>query len=123
MGDYMVRFGVPGQNPSQPIEDGMISDVYDPWTGIRAGQVLSNVSQDKLTITNTTLPGHILHDGQITRTAWQNSDGSWSVETIGIGNNDIPGMASVNEWAGPSIFDEVDRQMREYIDAHQRRAW
>ena len=75
----------------------------------------TSISSDGLTTTNVTLPGHLLYDGQITRSATQNPDGSWSVTTIGAGNNIYPGMATANELAGPGIFNNMDEQMRQNI--------
>ena len=67
---------------------------------------------------NRTHPLHILYDGQITRTATQNPDGSWSVTTIGTGNNVLPGAASMNKRVGPDIFNGIDEKMRQNIAEH-----
>ncbi len=117
MADYMSRFGVPGQDPSKPVQDMHKYWVYDPRTEMPAGKVLTQISKDGLTITNTTLPGHVLYDGEIVRSATE-KDGAWYVTTHGFGNNVIPGMNRINEWQGPKIFDYMDMQMKNYITAH-----
>ncbi len=116
--DQMSRFAVPGQHPDQPVQSGQTYPVYAPVTGEFVGNVKTTISEDGLTTQNVTKPGHLLYDGQITRKAEQNSDGSWSVTTTGTGNNVIPGMATANELAGPSIFDSLDQQMRQNILLH-----
>lgn len=114
----MSRFAVPGQSPDQPVRDLGRYRVYDPFTGLYAGRVTTTVSPDGLTTSNQTLPGHILHDGQITRSAIRNPDGLWSVFTTGSGNNTVPLGAEANEFAGPRIFERVDEQMRQNILRH-----
>lgn len=120
--DQLARYAVPGQNPAAPVVNGAIYSVYDPFLGLPAGDVLTRVAADKLSITNQTLPEHVFYDGKITRTAWRAADGSWHVTTRGIGNNEIPGMNKVNQWSGPDIFNELDRRMRENIERHHRSA-
>ena len=115
MADQMSRFAVPGQSPDQPVQSGKTYRVYAPITGTFVGNVTTTVSSDGLTTSNETAPGHLLYDGQITRSAIENPDGSWSVITSGIGNNIYPGMATVNEEVGPDIFNNVDEQMRQNI--------
>lgn len=68
---------------------------------------------DGRTVVNVTLPGHILHDGMVERRAVQQSDGSWKVETQGIGNNETPGMNILNTLAGPEVFDALDDRLRQ----------
>ena len=117
--DYMRRFAVPGQDPNKPVENNSINEVYDPRTGLYAGRVLAQFSGDGLTVTNTTLPGHLLYDGQIIRTATMDSAGAWSITTIGWGNNGNPYMAELNVWQGKEIFNYFDNQMRHWIQKAQ----
>ncbi|RWL94337.1 hypothetical protein [Mesorhizobium sp.] len=124
--DQLARYAVPGQDPAVPVVDGAIYSVHDPFVGIYAGEVLTHVTENGLSITNRTLPEHLFYDGKITRTAWQAADGSWHVTTHGIGNNVVPGMSEINQWTGPDIFDALDRQMRENIGRHHgsaRASW
>ena len=114
----MSRFAVPGQPPHDPVQSSRTYAVYDPVFGAFVGYVTTKVSPDGLTTQNRTRPGHLLHDGQITRTATQNPDGSWSVTTIGVGNNIWPGMATANTLAGPDIFNNIDEQMHRNIERH-----
>ena len=116
--DQMSRFAVPGRSPDHPVRSLQRYPVYAPITGRFVGNVVTTVSADGLIIQNVTRPGHLLYRGQITRTAIQNPDGSWSVTTIGVGNNIKFGMATANELAGPHIFDSLDEKMRENIERH-----
>jgi hypothetical protein len=118
MADQLARYSVPGRDPARPVEDGKDYPVYDPETGLYAGRVETTVSADGLTITNRTRPGHIFHDGIIVRRAQQAEDGSWTVTTVGEGNNVIRGMNIVNQEAGPGIFNGLDRRMRDNIERH-----
>ncbi len=118
MAEQMARFAVPGQSPDQPVTDSAKYRVYDPFTGLFAGKVTTLISLNGLRTQNITQSGHVLHDGQITRQATQNPDGSWSVLTVGSGNNFVPLGAEANELAGPRIFDQVDGQMRQNIFRH-----
>ena len=112
----MSRFGVPGRDPSKPIEDGQMYAVFDPRTGLFAGWIRTYISDDGLTIRNETNPLHILYNGQIVRQATLAEDGSWYVTTRGTGNNFIPGMNAMNEWQGPKIFSFMDQQLRNYVE-------
>jgi len=127
MVDQLSRFAVPGRDPSKPVQSGNVYDVFDPRTKVSlpgsyqwqafAGKVLTLVSDDGMSVTNITRPLHILHDGQITRTL-STEGGAWYVTTRGIGNNVLPGGATMNNWQGPKIFNFVDAQMRANIEAH-----
>ena len=116
--DLMSRFAVPGQNPAIPVVNGQISPVYDPFTGYYAGDVVTTITNNGLTTTNTTLPGHVFYDGEIVQTATQNPDGSWSVTTHGFGNDVEFGMGEVNEFLGPEVFNDIHEQMKGYVEQH-----
>jgi hypothetical protein len=116
--DQLLRFAVPGQDPSKPVEDGKTYRVYVPFTRISVGEVRTTIEPDGLSITNRTEKGHIFYNGQVTRQATQNADGSWSVTTRGIGNNEEYAMSGVNQYGGPDIFDILDGQLRENIRLH-----
>lgn len=92
--------------------------MYDPETGAFVGRVIPEIKDEGLTVQNTTRPGHIFHDGRITRSASQAPDGTWTVTTRGTGNNVHPGMNRVNEWFGPGVFDGLDARMRANIERH-----
>ena len=98
------------------------------------GLIQSFVSNGGLTVTNVTQPGHIFYDGKAVRTAYQREDGAWYVTTRSYGNNfsinlvtpgPPPGLnppntipvstATLNEWAGPYVFNRVDEMMLNYI--------
>ena len=118
MRDQMLRFAIPGRSPDQPVASGGRYLVYDPVTGLFVGNVMTTVSEDGLTTVNRTVPGHLLADGAVVRTASHNPDGSWSVKAIGLGNNVDPELAPVNEFLGPYIFTNLDMQMRQNIQGH-----
>ena len=125
MQDYLYRFVFPGQDPMHPIGNNARS-----WVTVFGffplGQIQTEV--DGLMITNITRPLHSMYDGQVERRAIQNSDGSWSVVTTGMGNNrQMPGpvfgsswdFASINQALGPGAFNDLDQAMLNYIVEHQ----
>lgn len=89
--------------------------VYDEVTGLPGGIVTTRVSEDGLTIVNTTTPLHILYNGRIVRTAFE-TDGSWFVTTHGVGNNVVPGMATANQYWGPVQFNRLDARLRQALE-------
>ena len=119
MKDYMSRFDYPGQDPSRPVTAGNRYWVTDPTTGLTVGPIIVDVSANGLTLTNTTLSEHWLYEGQVTRTATLNPDGSWSVTTYGWGANASAGLAYLNQVRGPPIFNGLDQQLTKYISQHQ----
>jgi len=146
MKDDLLRFAYPGQDPSKPVVSGQSHSVSWPIPDINIsmgslGAIVTDVSKDGFTITNTTKPTHILYDGKVERTISQLPDGSWIVTTHGYGNNvthnvtiplrddlgtiQIPvNFASLNGWGGPllpggiNIFNGVDQQMLNYVEAN-----
>ena len=115
--------------------NGQVSVARDPrlgWrqfqrlvSGIRGQQdrVRTEISNDGLTISNRTLPGHNLHDGRIVRTAYQDGQGNWHIRTHGYGNNEggFPlgvTRAGINQIQGPQIFSAVDQGMAWDIRRH-----
>lgn len=121
--DQLARYSVPGHDPSKPVESGKSYAVYDPQTGLPGGLVTTTISEDGLTITNTTLPLHVFYDGVVTRAARQSGDGSWTVTTEGRGNNVLPGASEVNQIRGPDIFKTLDQRMRANIERHHIKAF
>jgi hypothetical protein len=117
MKDQISRFAVPGQDPSVPVVSGNIYSVYDPRNDIYAGKVLTEISPDGLTVINTTQRWHVFYDGQIVRSVSQ-IGGAWYATTHGYGNNVVPGFSIINEWQGPRVFNFMDQQMRQNIEAH-----
>lgn len=77
-----------------------------------------SVSDDGMTSVNRTLPGHIFHDGIAIQKVYQGDNGAWYVATYSIGNNFQWHTAGVNNTFGPGLFDILDQEMRENIDAH-----
>jgi len=117
--DQMSRYAVPGQDPSKSVINLGIYHVYDPRTGIYAGNVITTVTNQGFTITNRTLPGHLFYDGEIIRTAVQ-IDGAWYITTHGFGNNVILGANIINEWQGKKIFEYLDKEMQNNIATHHQ---
>ncbi len=131
-----ARSSVPGVGSTTP-QSGGTYDVSDPIFGQRGGPVRTEISPDGMTITNTTLPGHELFDGQVIRRLRQAPDGSWYVTTTGFGNNQAPEeqlpkgefrtqpnngfwdrmnnefRSRVNAIGGPAIFTKQDEQLLE----------
>ena len=106
MAEFNRRTAFPGQDPSRPVTNGSINVVRDPYgTGLIAGKVVTQISPDGLTVINTTLPGHLLYDGQIMDQTFQDKEtGAWFRKTTGVGNNQVPGGAFMNTYFGPVIF-------------------
>lgn len=111
---YLSSYAVPGQNPGDPVSVTDTPDVYIPGTKISIGTVTIYVSPDGLTIANLTNLDHLLYDGIVVRTAELLPNG-WSVKTIGIGNNVIPGADVINGFLGPDIFNQIDKAMKTRI--------
>jgi hypothetical protein len=116
--DQLARFSLPGGDPSRPVADGNEYPVYLPGTDLYAGDIRVAISDEGLTITNRTLPGHIFFDGVVVRSARQDSAGAWHVTTRGFGNNVEPGINLANQLVGPEIFNHLDREMRANIERH-----
>jgi RHS repeat-associated protein len=135
MQNYLYRFVYPSQDSNNPVSNGDINSV---WIGIfPLGQIRTRVAG--LTITNITEPNHLMYNGQVERRAVQNSDGSWSIVTTGMGNNrQIPiaqrpspsgpvlgppaayvDYSSINTYLGPGAFNDLDQAMLNYIVEHQ----
>ena len=117
IGDAMIRFAFPGQDPAEPIADGHSDSVW-PFKGTqyaRFGAIRSIVSQDHLSSSNIALSTHIFYTGRVDRTARRFANGDWHVLTKGYGNNIYFEMDAVNQITGGGIFNFVDLQMRNYI--------
>jgi hypothetical protein len=126
--DYLSRFAYPGQYPSNPVHNTDLHPVglgpfsfgwlvLGPYSMGPLGQVQTFVSNGGLTVKNVTQPGHIFHDGIIIRTAYQEND-AWYVSTYGYGNNVNVGMDTANQVFGPGIFNALNQQMINTIEAH-----
>ena len=73
------------------------------------GPVVHSVSDDGLTITNTTLPGHTLYPGYVERTVLQRGDTIF-IRTIGKGIGPMPGL---NESLSAPLWNGL-------VDSHVR---
>ncbi|KAB0264979.1 RHS repeat-associated core domain-containing protein, partial [Microvirga brassicacearum] len=118
--DKATRYAFPGQDPSKPVSHLGIYEVRDPYMGFFGGSIQVQISENGLTIVNQTQIGHTFHDGRVTRSFSQSEDGSWSVSTRGRGNNPEAFNAAANNFFGPEVFNQLDRQMRETIDQEKR---
>jgi hypothetical protein len=116
MRDQLSRFGYPGQDPSNPAISG--NRYWVSALGIPGGIVTTFVSSDGLTVSNVTSFLHVFCCGDITRTAFQGDGGAWYVTTSGSGTNLIPFMGFLNQVTGPSLFYDLDMQMRNNILLH-----
>jgi hypothetical protein len=79
---------------------------------------MTNITPDGLLVQNVTKEGHIFYNGQVTRTLTREADNSWTVTTYGNGNNVTPGLNYINELTRPLIFEQLDRAMRQSIEAN-----
>ena len=113
--EALARNSVPGRDPSQPpVTDNMRTTAS---VGPFANQpIVVDISPDGHTVRNTTLPGHVLFGGQVTRTIFRGRDGALYVKTIGSGTNSSAFLAGLNQLAGPFIFQWKDAQMADHID-------
>jgi hypothetical protein len=120
MADYLARYAVPGGDPDKPVLNDRVYDVYDPRLGVYAGKIRTIVKDRGLKIINSTLPGHIFHDGKVIRRVTRSPDGSWKIKTYGFGNNVRPELSYLNEWQGPLIFREMDRRMGQDVASKEK---
>lgn len=68
-----------------------------------------------VTLTNQTLPSHVLYDGRVDRTAIQVGTDVYML-TIGYGHNTGPTSAAFNQLIGPYLFDLVDDNLRRRVN-------
>jgi hypothetical protein len=106
---------VPGYNGmtqdghEYPVTIGYIGDVPAYIGDVR-------VYDNGTSITNETLPGHVLYYGYITNTLEVRPDGIY-VRTIGEGASPFP-VAQINQYYGPSLFSQQHVLMRQYFNAN-----
>ena len=77
-----------------------------------AGPVRQFVDPDRLTIVNTTEPGHVLYPGNVHRSIVQEGDDLYIV-THGYGTGILPW---VNEHTAPSLWESVDNNVRHELN-------
>lgn len=78
------------------------------------GPVRQIVDRDRLTIVNTTEPGHQLHPGNVHRSIVQVGDDLYVV-TRGYGTGILP---SANEVAAPELWSSVDNDIRRDLNPY-----
>jgi hypothetical protein len=76
----------------------------DPQTIPVLGPVVRSVDPSNCSITNTTLPGHLLYPGQVTRSV-VNDNGMISIVTDGTGDG---ALAGPNDWLAYPVWSTVD---------------
>ncbi len=82
--DSLTHFAYPGQDSSQPVWDGKVSE--DFFAGSSAGHIETRVERSTISIFNRTLDDHIFHDGYVHRSlVWR--DDTLYLRTYGAGNN------------------------------------
>jgi hypothetical protein len=137
--DQFHRYVFPGQHPYELVVGGQsysVSICYkDHCVPLgSSGAIRTSVENGGFTTINQTVPSHVLYDGKVIRHLYQGEDGAWYVSSYGFGNNKsytIPvqygqlepeyvqmNLASVNQWAGPGIFNNADQQMLMNIETH-----
>jgi hypothetical protein len=133
--DMALRFAIPGADGSWRAIDGQRYDAFDPIWGIDAGPIrFFNLGwhSGEFSTRNRTLPGHLLHEGQITRTFFNVSGVGWYVRTHGVGQNNFffGGLglsapvgntisAAINQRWGVGVFLAVDSQIYARIRARR----
>ncbi|WP_298243729.1 hypothetical protein [uncultured Bradyrhizobium sp.] len=98
--EALKRHAIPFQG-DQTSAEGAVMDV----PGL--GPIRQHVDDDRLTIVNTTKPGHVLHPGNVFRSIVQRGDDLYVV-TEGYGTGILPGL---NERAR-LIWSEPDHRIR-----------
>ncbi len=76
-----------------------------------------HVYDNGLSISNLTLPGHVLYFGYITNTLEVRPDGIY-VQTFGEGVNTSQSLADINAILGSRLFTQQHALMRQYFDAN-----
>jgi hypothetical protein len=105
--DYPAPFANP--NPfSTPKPVGSCDTTHIPLLG----NVVHYVSSSELSVTNVTLPGHMLYPGQVTRSV-VDENGSIYIKTVGTGSGGWPWL---NEVLAPWLWGTVDRNIEAPFD-------
>ena len=76
------------------------------------GKVRQIVDPDRLTIVNTTEPGHLLHPGNVHRSIVREGDDLYVV-THGYGTGILP---SANQYTAPRLWESVDNEIRRELN-------
>ena len=96
--DRLRQYPAPFSDPSHPINTGDTETI--PWLG----PVVHSVDPSNCSITNTTLPGHKLYPGQVTRSV-VNNNGMISIVTDGTGDGP---MSTLNDALAYPLWSTVD---------------
>jgi RHS repeat-associated protein len=96
--DRLRQYPAPFSDPSHPINTGDTETI--PWLG----PVVHSVDPSNCSITNTTLPGHKLYPGQVTRSV-VNDNGMISIVTDGTGDGP---MSALNDALAYPLWSTVD---------------
>jgi hypothetical protein len=70
------------------------------------GQIVQTVNPFNHSVTNTTMPGHMLHPGNVVRSVVMDEDGRVHIRTVGTGTGS---GATVNEWASWPLWKSLDQ--------------
>ena len=106
--DLLLHYSTPG-SPGRLSVDGDVATVYA--FGLPGGEITVTVTNDGLTVVNTTNWDHVFCCGTVTRTMSQGIDGKYSVTTVGEGLNFTPTFRDLNQALGPGLFKSLDQQM------------
>jgi len=82
--ETLTHWAYPGQDNSQPVWNGVVSEVF--FAGSTAGHIQTFVDPGTFSIRNQTLPDHIFHDGYVQRSVVWKGD-TLNLRTFGEGNN------------------------------------
>lgn len=104
--ESLKRHAIPFQG-DQTSAEGAVRDVRG------FGPIRQHVDDDRLTIVNATMPGHVLHPGNVFRSVIQRGDDLYVV-TEGYGTGALPGL---NE-RGKSIWSWPDHMIRRELNPY-----
>ena len=99
------------------LESYLSNPPYSP--DVIANPIVQTIDEGSRSITNFTMPGHILYPGRVVRTVIEEC-GEVKIKTVGIGkswatkyNNTVGGVAGqINTYYGPWLFENVDARVK-----------
>lgn len=104
--ESLKRHAIPFQGDQNSV-DGAVTEVHG------FGPIRQHVDDDRLTIVNTTMPGHVLHPGNVFRSIVRRGDDLYVV-TEGYGTGILPGPNEMGRfiWSWPD--HNIRRELNPY---------
>lgn len=78
------------------------------------GRIMQTVNQETMTVTNTTMPGHLLHPGIVERQIIS-LGGAIFVETVGSGTG---AFGAINSWLSSPVWNQMNSNIASYVEAN-----